>query len=196
MLREAVRRRLAPGAGRLQRRPGTRAAGDEALRHRGLLGAHGTIEVPAEGNARVRAADPRGDDRRPEPGAVRLRARGRRADRVRQGPGDRARSTCAGSRNGPAASVDEIQALNPELRRWTTPIKYPDYELKVPAGTGEQFRARLASAPADDLNSLKWHTVRSGESLATIARKLRVSKSSSRRPTTCLRRLASAPARS
>jgi membrane-bound lytic murein transglycosylase D len=73
-------------------------------------------------------------------------------------------------------SVDEIQALNPELRRWTTPIKYPDYELKVPTGTGEVFRARLASASADDLNTLKWHTVKHGESIATIARKLRVSR--------------------
>jgi membrane-bound lytic murein transglycosylase D len=73
-------------------------------------------------------------------------------------------------------SVDEIQALNPELRRWTTPIKYPDYELKVPAGTADVFRARLANASADDLNSLKWHTVKQGESLATIARKLRVSR--------------------
>ena len=74
------------------------------------------------------------------------------------------------------SSVDEIQSLNPELRRWTTPHKYPDYELKVPAGTGEQVRARLASARASDLNSLNWHTVRRGESLATIARKLRVNK--------------------
>ena len=73
-------------------------------------------------------------------------------------------------------SVDEIQALNPELRRWTTPIKYPDYELKLPSGTADVFRARLASASADDLNSLKWHTVKQGESLATIARKLRVSR--------------------
>src|SRR6188474_1107847 len=32
-------------------------------------------------------------------------------------------------------TVDEIQALNPELRRWTTPIKYPEYEVKVPKGT-------------------------------------------------------------
>ncbi|MEO5896384.1 MAG: LysM peptidoglycan-binding domain-containing protein [Vicinamibacterales bacterium] len=73
-------------------------------------------------------------------------------------------------------SVDEIQALNPELRRWTTPIKYPDYALKLPTGTGEVFRERLASASADDLNTLKWHTVRHGESIATIARKLRVSR--------------------
>ncbi len=73
-------------------------------------------------------------------------------------------------------SVDEIQALNPELRRWTTPVRYPDYEVKVPVGTGDQFRSRLAAATADDLTSLKWHTVRRGETLTTIARKLSVSK--------------------
>ena len=35
-------------------------------------------------------------------------------------------------------SIDEIQALNPELRRWTTPVKYPEYEVKVPVGHGRQ----------------------------------------------------------
>jgi membrane-bound lytic murein transglycosylase D len=75
------------------------------------------------------------------------------------------------------SSVDEIQALNPELRRWTTPLRYPDYELKVPAGTADQFRARFAAASPDELTTLNWHTVRRGETLTTIARKLRVSKS-------------------
>ncbi len=74
-------------------------------------------------------------------------------------------------------SVDRIQALNPELRRWTTPVRHPDYELKVPVGTGDAFLARLSRASADDLNTLRWHTVRKGESIATIARKLRVNKS-------------------
>jgi membrane-bound lytic murein transglycosylase D len=73
-------------------------------------------------------------------------------------------------------SLDEIQALNPELRRWTTPVRYPDYEVKVPTGTGEQFRARLASASTDDFSTLHWHTVKRGETLTTIARKLRVAK--------------------
>jgi membrane-bound lytic murein transglycosylase D len=73
-------------------------------------------------------------------------------------------------------SIDEIQALNPQLRRWTTPVKYPTFELKVPPGTGEQFQARLADAAPADLTALKWYTVRRGESLATIARKLRVSR--------------------
>ena len=72
-------------------------------------------------------------------------------------------------------SIDEIQALNPELRRWTTPLK-TEYELKVPQGTAETFTTRLASASPHDLVALTWYTVKKGESLATIARKLRVSR--------------------
>ena len=37
-------------------------------------------------------------------------------------------------------SADEIQRLNPELRRWTTPIRGSDYSLTVPAGTAEIIR--------------------------------------------------------
>jgi membrane-bound lytic murein transglycosylase D len=73
-------------------------------------------------------------------------------------------------------SVEEIQALNPELRRWTTPVRYANYELKVPAGTGEQFRTKLASASADELNTLRWHTVKRGETLAAIAKKRGVTR--------------------
>jgi membrane-bound lytic murein transglycosylase D len=73
-------------------------------------------------------------------------------------------------------SIDEIQALNPQLRRWTTPVKYPSFELKVPAGTGEKFESRLADATPADMTALKWYTVKKGETLSTIARKLSVSR--------------------
>ncbi len=73
-------------------------------------------------------------------------------------------------------SIDEIQSLNPELRRWTTPVKDAQYELKVPAGTGDMIRARLADAPSDDLASLKFYTVKRGDTLPAIARKLHVGK--------------------
>jgi len=73
--------------------------------------------------------------------------------------------------------IDEIQALNPELRRWTTPVKDTNYELKVPAGTGDIVLAKLATSPATDLASLKYYTVKRGETLATIARKLHASRS-------------------
>jgi membrane-bound lytic murein transglycosylase D len=73
-------------------------------------------------------------------------------------------------------TIDEIQALNPELRRWTTPVKTDQYELKVPAGTAEQVQARLDEAASPDLASLKFYTVKRGDSLPSIARKLSVGK--------------------
>jgi membrane-bound lytic murein transglycosylase D len=73
-------------------------------------------------------------------------------------------------------TVDEIQALNPELRRWTTPVKYPEYEVKVPVGTAGRLSARLAEASPAEFTALKWYTVKRGETLLTIARKFNVSR--------------------
>lgn len=72
--------------------------------------------------------------------------------------------------------VQVIQDLNPELRRWTTPIRATDYELNVPEGTAGSVLARLAEADPAELAPLKWHTVRKGETLLSIARKLKVSR--------------------
>jgi membrane-bound lytic murein transglycosylase D len=74
-------------------------------------------------------------------------------------------------------SIDEIQTLNPELRRWTTPVRYPQYEVKVPPGTANAFTSRLATASPSDFVSLNWYTVKRGETLSSIARKLRVARS-------------------
>jgi membrane-bound lytic murein transglycosylase D len=71
-------------------------------------------------------------------------------------------------------SVQTIQDLNPELRRWTTPVRAKDYELKVPEGSGDAVRAKLADGP--DAASLTWHTVRKGETLLSISRKLKVNR--------------------
>lgn len=73
------------------------------------------------------------------------------------------------------ASVDEIQTLNPELRRWTTPLKDKEYELNVPAGTAAQLAERLATAAPSDLVSVSEYVVRRGDTLSTIARRLKVS---------------------
>jgi membrane-bound lytic murein transglycosylase D len=73
-------------------------------------------------------------------------------------------------------SIDAIQELNPELRRWTTPAGYPDYEVKVPAGKGDAVRAQLATAPTEEFTAFKWHTVRRGETLATVARRFGVTR--------------------
>lgn len=72
------------------------------------------------------------------------------------------------------APIDDIEALNPELRRWTTPVRSPKYEIKVPVGTGDAFRARLVGTPAENLNAFQWHSVKRGETLLSISRKLKV----------------------
>jgi membrane-bound lytic murein transglycosylase D len=73
-------------------------------------------------------------------------------------------------------TIDEIQSLNPELRRWTTPIRDEQYELRVPAGSAERVLTRLQDTSPADLASLKWYTVKRGDTLPLIARKLSVSK--------------------
>jgi peptidoglycan lytic transglycosylase D len=73
-------------------------------------------------------------------------------------------------------TVDEIQALNPELRRWTTPVKYPDYEMKVPMGSADKLTARLAEASPADFITFKWYTAKKGETLLTVARRFGVSR--------------------
>jgi membrane-bound lytic murein transglycosylase D len=73
-------------------------------------------------------------------------------------------------------TIDEIQILNPELRRWTTPVRDNQYELKVPAGKSAVVLSRLEESSSIELASLKYYTVKRGDTLATIARKLSVSK--------------------
>src|SRR5207253_2253491 len=73
-------------------------------------------------------------------------------------------------------TIDEIQSLNPELRRWTTPVTDTAYELKVPAGTAEVVAARLDEVADSELASFKRYTVKRGETLLAISKKLNVSR--------------------
>jgi membrane-bound lytic murein transglycosylase D len=72
--------------------------------------------------------------------------------------------------------VQTIQELNPELRRWTTPLRATDYELRVPEGTAEVITARMLEVAADELAPLNRHTVKKGETLLSISKKLKVSR--------------------
>lgn len=74
------------------------------------------------------------------------------------------------------APVESLQSLNPELRRWTTPGQSEGYDLRVPLGAAETVRARLAEGESDDLTSFKWYTVKGRETIASVARRLQVSR--------------------
>ena len=72
--------------------------------------------------------------------------------------------------------AENIQELNPELRRWTTPVRATDYQLNVPEGTGPKILAALGTAEPDELVSFNHYSVKKGETISTIAKKLKVSR--------------------
>ncbi len=70
--------------------------------------------------------------------------------------------------------VEEIIRLNPGLLRWTTPANDPEYVLHLPKGTEPAFTAALEAFPADKRIWWRAHTVENGDTLASVARKFKV----------------------
>ena len=66
-------------------------------------------------------------------------------------------------------SVDDMKFLNPELRRWVTPLDSKNYALRVPRGTIEVFRTALANIPEAERVRFGTHVVRRGDTLSQIA---------------------------
>lgn len=73
----------------------------------------------------------------------------------------------------------QLKELNPALRGMTTPSNYPDFELKVPAGTSPETIGKLASLPPAKVTAQPQHgsgyRVRPGDTLSAIALRLGVS---------------------
>jgi membrane-bound lytic murein transglycosylase D len=46
-------------------------------------------------------------------------------------------------------TYESIKELNPDLRHWCTPPNYPDYQLKIPKGSKQQFEAEYAKVAVD-----------------------------------------------
>lgn len=69
---------------------------------------------------------------------------------------------------------DEIKALNPELKRWSTPPGEKDYELRVPLGTAEQFNLLYAELPPDQRARYHRHQIKTGDTLGALAKKYHI----------------------
>lgn len=69
------------------------------------------------------------------------------------------------------STVDGIRALNPELRRLTTPMGVHD--LRIPVGTKAAVEAKLAAADPSLFANFVSHAVKAGETMASLARKYR-----------------------
>jgi membrane-bound lytic murein transglycosylase D len=64
--------------------------------------------------------------------------------------------------------LQEIVALNPSLLRMNTP-QGTDFDLHLPAGTRDVYLKRIQETPEDKRTSWRFHVVKAGESLDTIA---------------------------
>jgi membrane-bound lytic murein transglycosylase D len=65
-------------------------------------------------------------------------------------------------------SLPEVVALNPSLLHMTTP-RDQDFDLHLPAGTRDVYSKRLKSIPEEKRTSWRFHVVKPGESLDSIA---------------------------
>ncbi len=69
--------------------------------------------------------------------------------------------------------VEQIQALNPSLKRLVTPPR--EYALKIPAHTYGPFQEAFAAVPSEERLAVAMHTVSRGETLASLARRYKTS---------------------
>jgi membrane-bound lytic murein transglycosylase D len=66
------------------------------------------------------------------------------------------------------ATPGEIVALNPSLLHMTTP-RAVDFDLHVPLGTRDVYTKRIKDIPEDKRTSWRFHVVKAGESLDSLA---------------------------
>jgi membrane-bound lytic murein transglycosylase D len=67
------------------------------------------------------------------------------------------------------ATQEQLQELNPSLLRLSTP-REGAFELHVPAGTKERYETEIAAIPAGMRLWWRYHTVHSGDTLASLSR--------------------------
>jgi len=72
-------------------------------------------------------------------------------------------------------TFEHIKELNPDLRHWCTPPNYPDYLLKIPKGSKQQFELEYAKIPEGQRFTEKVmytrYVVRKKETLKSVARR-------------------------
>ena len=67
----------------------------------------------------------------------------------------------------------ELQDMNPSLLRLTTP-REGKFDLHIPAGTKDQYETAIAAIPTDMRLWWRYHTVQSGDTLASLSRTYRI----------------------
>ncbi|MCP4871027.1 MAG: LysM peptidoglycan-binding domain-containing protein [Proteobacteria bacterium] len=71
-------------------------------------------------------------------------------------------------------TVEQVEAMNPALRRGYTPPGVANYSLNIPLGTSETFAAAFKKIPQDERTTFVRYKVRRGDTLGQIASKFDV----------------------
>jgi len=74
-------------------------------------------------------------------------------------------------------NYETIKGLNPELRRWCTPPRYPGYQVKIPEEKRETFLQNFSQLKPSERITFRRHRVKTGETLSHIARRYRTGAS-------------------
>src|SRR5579871_3906603 len=93
------------------------------------------------------------------------------------------------------ASVSDLQDLNPSLLRMTTP-KDREFDLRLPEGTKDKFQSAIAAIPLDMRVWWRYHKVKPGDTLASIARQYRTNARDIAEATICNKPSSLLPSRS
>ncbi len=67
--------------------------------------------------------------------------------------------------------VKELRRLNPELINWFTPPEYPEYKIKIPKATADDFRINFAKVPEPERLKFLRHRLKRGDTIYGLALK-------------------------
>ena len=75
-------------------------------------------------------------------------------------------------------TLEELKQLNPSLRRSSTPPNYPEFQLKVPAGSDSELLQKVAELPPVKVKAVaatgNRYKVQAGDTLSSIAQRYRI----------------------
>jgi membrane-bound lytic murein transglycosylase D len=68
-------------------------------------------------------------------------------------------------------TYEEIKKLNPELKRWCTPPNDKNYQLRIPAGSTEQFTEQYSKLSKSDRANYMRYKIKKGDTLGALSQR-------------------------
>ncbi|MEN2994500.1 MAG: transglycosylase SLT domain-containing protein [Thermodesulfovibrio sp.] len=71
--------------------------------------------------------------------------------------------------------LNTVKELNPELKRWSTPMNVKEYTIRIPMGKKEEFLENLNKIPPEKRFSYDVYITKKGDTVSKIAKKYKLS---------------------